>query len=877
MYSAAQLRASDSWVVPNVVEDPATDLEIRPAGFYNATLDRYEKLGTYTALLSSTIVNSKVTVGQLDCYCGDFELESTEVTNGYSVRCMHATFALRTITFNANDGSESTTTQTMQQGVSTALPANTFTREHYTFAGWSTTATGAVEYEDGASYTATADDTLYAVWNKFYTITFNANNGTGSTTTQLIAQNSTANLTANSFTRPDYEFAGWSTTATGSVEYADGAEYTATEDDTLYAVWRVPIEMVFVAGGTFNMGAAATDTEADTDERPVHSVTLSSYYIGKYEVTQAQWEAVMDENPSGFQAGPDAPSRPVEQITWYDAVTFCNELSIDSNLTPYYNIINETEVTVNPDANGYRLPTEAEWEYAARGGALSESYLFSGSSNIDEVAWYISNSESKTQPVGEKQANELGIYDMSGNVWEWCWDRYGNYEGDAQTNPVGATSGLYRVRRGGGDYSNAGSCRSTNRNRSTPTYSNDILGLRLVRAVPAPSYTVTFDANNGTGSTTTQQIEQDSTAALTPNTFTRADYEFAGWSTTATGTVEYRDGVEYTATADDTLYAVWNKLCTITFNANNGTGSTTTQQIEQDSTANLTANTFTRTDSTFAGWSTTAGGAVEYNNKAPYTATANATLYAVWVPEIEGMVYVAGGTFNMGAAATDTEADTDERPVHSVTLSSYYIGKYEVTQAQWEAVMDENPSGFQAGPDAPSRPVEQITWYDAVTFCNELSIDSNLTPYYNIINETEVTVNPDANGYRLPTEAEWEYAARGGALSESYLFSGSSNIDEVAWYISNSESKTQPVGEKQANELGIYDMSGNVWEWCWDRYGNYEGDAQTNPVGATSGLYRVYRGGSFYNYAWYCRSTYRNFSMPAFSNRSLGLRLVRRP
>ena len=179
------------------------------------------------------------------------------------------------------------------------------------------------------------------------------------------------------------------------------------------------------------------------------------------------------------------------------------------------------------------------------------------------------------------------------------------------------------------------------------------------------------------------------------------------------------------------------------------------------------------------------------------------------------------------------------------------MGKYEVTQSLWQVVMGSNPSKFK-GDDLP---VEQVSWNDCQEFIGKLN---GLT----------------GKKFRLPTEAEWEYAARGGKKSRGYQYSGSSNISDVAWYDGNSGSKTHPVGKKQANELGIYDMSGNVWEWCQDWYGSYVSTSQTNPSGANSGSYRVYRGGSWYNDAMRCRSSFRYPGGPGYRRDYLGLRLV---
>ena len=220
----------------------------------------------------------------------------------------------------------------------------------------------------------------------------------------------------------------------------------------------ITIDMVKVEAGTFMMGATSEMQKPYDDEKPVHQVTLTNdYYMGKYEVTQALWQAVMGSNPSKFKSR----NLPVEQVSWDDCQEFINKLN---------------SIT----GRRFRLPTEAEWEYAARGGKKSKGYQYSGSSNISDVAWYTANSGSKTHPVGKKQANELGLYDMTGNVLEWCQDWYGSYVSSSQTNPTGAFSGFFRVFRGGSWYGNSGICRLSCRDSYNPDNRNFDLGLRLV-------------------------------------------------------------------------------------------------------------------------------------------------------------------------------------------------------------------------------------------------------------------------------------------------------------------------------------------------------------------------------------------------------------
>ncbi len=216
------------------------------------------------------------------------------------------------------------------------------------------------------------------------------------------------------------------------------------------------------------------------------------------------------------------------------------------------------------------------------------------------------------------------------------------------------------------------------------------------------------------------------------------------------------------------------------------------------------------------------------------------------------MIPVEGGTFQMGATSEQgSDAYSDEKPVHSVTLSDFMIGETEVTQELWKAVMGNNPSKFKG----TKNPVECVSWNDCKVFIGKLN---SLT----------------GKDFRLPTEAEWEFAARGGNKSGLFKYSGSNEIDKVAWYQGNSNN-THPVGKKNANELGLYDMSGNVWEWCEDWYGDYSSSPQTNPKGPNDGSDRVIRGGSWSSFsAWYCRVPYRNNRTQDVRCNILGLRLA---
>ena len=237
-----------------------------------------------------------------------------------------------------------------------------------------------------------------------------------------------------------------------------GSAPTPSDAETI-RVNGVSFKMIKVEGGTFTMGATPEQgSDAEEFEYPAHQVTLSSFSIGETEVTQALWKAVMGNNPSSFKIDDNLP---VEWVSWQDCQEFITKLN---------------QMT----GKQFRLPTEAEWEYAARGGNKSKGYKYSGSNDVNEVAWYWMNCGSITHPVGTKKANELGVYDMSGNVQEWCNDFWSDYTEEAQTNPTGPTTGVVRVVRGGGwGNSDPASCRVSFRDNEYPVYSSTSRGLRL--------------------------------------------------------------------------------------------------------------------------------------------------------------------------------------------------------------------------------------------------------------------------------------------------------------------------------------------------------------------------------------------------------------
>ena len=484
----------------------------------------------------------------------------------------------------------------------------------------------------------------------------------------------------------------------------------------------VSFTMIYIEGGTFMMG---DDVDGYKDEEPVHSVTLSSFLIGETEVTQELWTAVMNNNPS--YSSHIGSQKPVNKVSWNDCQEFIRRLN---SLT----------------GEQFRLPTEAEWEYAARGGNKSRHFTYSGSDNADDVAWYKGNSDEQLQEVKKKKPNELGIYDMSGNAMEWCQDWYGEtyYSSSPSVDPKGPSYGDQRVYRDGAFFhSMEWSVRPGNRSHDTEDYTLSGLTLRLAMT----------KAKGGSAATTTAPA---ATVALS-------------------------------ATQNSNLPAGESKTYT--------------------------------------------AGGVSFK-----------------------MIKVQGGTFQMGPV--DSDGGSQERPVHNVTLSTFMIGETEVTQELWEAVMGSNPS--VKSNIGPRKPVVSIDWNDCQVFIQRLNAMTG-------------------QHFRLPTEAEWEYAARGGNKTHNYKFSGSDYPDEVAWYLNNSDNTLHNVKTKKANELGIYDMSGNAMEWCQDWYDEnyYSVSPVNNPKGPSSGTERVYRdGGYFHSLPWAIRCARRDHGTVTYDHPGLTLRLA---
>jgi len=541
-----------------------------------------------------------------------------------------------------------------------------------------------------------------------------------------------------------------------------------------FTVGDVSFTMVEIEGGTFNMG---------------HQVTLSPFAIGRTEVTQALWEAVMGSNPSYFNGDsqPGGPSHPVEQVTWDDCQEFIAKLNEMTGKT-------------------FRLPSEAEWEFAARGGNYSHDYSYAGSDDVDQVAWYRQNSNHSTHPVAEKIPNELGLYDMCGNVKEVCLDGASNLHSSIPlTNPIVPCTNNEHVARGGCWVEYHFNCAVTNRGSTDSPVALYRQGLRL--AMGEPTYT--------------------------PLSLTKYEIEINdGWFDTLT--IAGASGL-YQVSCDN------NEVLT----------------ISQDSST-------IRVDAINAGSALVTVSDLTTGEQATVTVTVNPSEFEIEKitvgNETFAMIKVDGGTFMMGATPEQEDEATDnERPVHEVTLSSFFIGQTEVTVGMWKAVLGYNPIPYYIPEYVPptNAAASCVSWDDCQNFITKLNEMTGRT-------------------FRMPTEAEWEFAARGGNRSHGYKYAGSDNLDEVAVFTGY---RYPLVRTKAPNELGLYNMSGGVFEWCQDWFGPYGSEPLVNPVGPESGTERAIRGGCYY---WmdptYCRVSCRIGADPVPENYTdnypIGLRLV---
>ncbi len=494
---------------------------------------------------------------------------------------------------------------------------------------------------------------------------------------------------------------------------------------------RIQMEFVEIPAGSFWMGSPKGENGRRDDEHQ-HQRFVDQFWIGKYEVTQGQWEAVMRSNPSGFS----------------DCEVDCPVECVGNQVQAFIGKLNEREAETG---YRYRLPTEAEWEYAARAGTTGARF-----GELDEIAWWSGNSAGRTHPVGRKRANAWGLHDMLGNVWEWTADSYRPYPG-------------YENR----DWSSSAPVVPARAGRNGPRglfHSGD--------AREFDSHSDRLVLRGGCYWDDAEDVRLAHRVHWDPDLGNIPEFGFR----------LVREGGALAR------YCIGPRL-----------------------------------------------GSAEEEPRTPESDDA-----MEGAPIGVEFVRIPAGSFWMGSAEGEVGRSDDEHR-HERAVGQFWMGKHEVTQGQWEAVMGSNPSRFSdRGADYP---VESVSRDDVQEFIARL-------------NELE---SEDGCRYRLPTEAEWEYAARAGTTGARY-----GELDEIAWWSGNSAGRTHPVGRKRPNAWGLHDMLGNVWEWTADWYRSYLGADRK-----FSDLCLVNRGASWGSHAWSARCAYRNRNSPRTRSRYIGFRLVR--
>jgi formylglycine-generating enzyme required for sulfatase activity len=618
----------------------------------------------------------------------------------------------------------------------------------------------------------------------------------------------------------------------------------------------IGMRLVLIPPGEFEMGSTPDEIQWALEEgkkyavdkhypehvpteSPRHHVKISKpFYLATYPVTQAEYEKVMGVNPSAFTekqidastfkpplpemevkprlddckkvVGKDTRRNPVETVNWDEAVEFCQTLS--------------AMPAERAARRVYRLPTEAEWEYACRAGTTTRWYCGDDESGLADVAWLGKSAGSgMTHPVGQKRPNAWGLYDMHGNVFQWCsdWFSADYYKQSPLSDPSGQTAGSSHVLRGGSWIFRSPCCRSAYRHSYAPAFRSTYLGFRVVVEIEG--------AAEGGSAKAEEAVRVTSSPIPNPQSPTPP-------------------------LAKPAMFAI------------------EAARIQKQ-------------------WAEHLGVAVEETN-------------SLGMP----LVLIPPGEFEMGS--TDEEVKwaleqgtknkeqqwyfdrvPSESPRHHVKITKpFYLAIYQVTQGEYEKVMGVNPSAFAdkqmeeaafkpplsepegknrlddrkkvLGKDTSRHPVETVDWDEAVEFCRKLS--------------TIPAERAARRVYRLPTEAEWEYACRAGTTTRWYCGDGEAGVADVAWFIKNSGAMTHPVGEKKPNAWGLYDMSANVYQWCSDRFSAdyYKHSPSSDPCGPPADSNRVLRGGNWVFSSSDCRSAARHNHAPAYRSHATGLRVV---
>ena len=639
----------------------------------------------------------------------------------------------------------------------------------------------------------------------------------------------------------------------------------------------VGMKLVLIPAGEFTMGSPAGEAERQKHEGPQHQVHISQpFYMGVSEVTQGEYESVMGTNPSRFKTvgGQSTSKFPVEQVSWNDAVEFCQKLSVKDGVT-------------------YRLPTEAEWEYAARAGTTTPfhfgSTLNGDKANVNGGVPYGTTTKGpdlgRTTTVGAYSKNDFGLFDMHGNVWEWCEDIYDEKayasRSGTTTDPK-VTSGLGgRVLRGGSWNVSSRVTRSAGRTGLTPGYRGSSDGFRVVfsaSAVRTPAtatvLAVSIPARIADRLKLPISVDfrrtplQDAIEEIGNKIGTRFVIDgdalkLSGYTKNMPQTFQHDQQPASIVLAD--MLKRYGDMCLVVDDAKQEIVVTTLASANQQGLKpfNLTPGS-------------TASSSSPTPPPVPASANELAKTYTSKSTNME-LVLIPAGEFTMGSPAGEEGRSPDEGPQHQVRISQpFYMGVHEVTQGEYKSVMGTNPSWFSktgggsskvSGQNTSTFPVEQVSWNDAVEFCQKLSVKEGMT-------------------YRLPTEAEWEYAARAGTTTPfhfgSTLNGDKANVDGNFPYGRTTRGqflrRTTTVGAYSKNDFGLFDMHGNVWEWCEDIYdakAYASRSGRTTDPKVTSGLQdRVLRGGSWYLLSRNTRSANRGTFSPDNRNDSYGFRVV---
>ncbi|HVC98201.1 MAG TPA: SUMF1/EgtB/PvdO family nonheme iron enzyme, partial [Pirellulales bacterium] len=523
-------------------------------------------------------------------------------------------------------------------------------------------------------------------------------------------------------------------------------------------------------------------------EGPRHRVNLTkAFYLSSCEVTQQQYQELMGVNPSYFSLnGPgkdavkdlDTSRHPVEMVSWFDAVGFCSKLSEKERRRPYY--LRDGETVKVLGGTGYRLPTEAEWEFACRAGKTTRWSFGDNETKLGQYAWFNLNAGHRTHRIADLPANPFGLYDVHGNVWEWCWDWKGDYAAGAISDPSGPATGTARVLRGAAfDLPFASAYSSAFRGAYSPTKRTDgsVFGFRVARTIDAKNDASRPAAAGGSAAgandtdTGTASVNQPP-LAIAPFDAKQALAHQEAWA-------------KHLGTEVEVENSLGMKLRLIP----PGEFTMGSPQEEMDALVQSTAPYF-------HSW---------FRSEGPRHRVKLTQAFYLSNCEVTQRQYQE----LMGA-----------NPSH-----------FSLNRPGKDAVKDQ---------DTGQHPVEMVSWFDAVDSCNKLSEREQRPPYY--VRDGDVAKILGGTGYRLPTEAEWECACRAGTTTRWSFGDSDTNLPQYAWVAGNAGGRTHRVAELFANPFGVYDLHGNAWEWCWDWHGAYAAVAVSDPTGPSAGTARALRG-----------------------------------